>query len=162
MDIHRSKFAARSGFTLMELVLVMLVLSVVAATVVPALRNFAHGRELNDAAAQVVAVSNYARTQAIAEGRVYRLTLDLSAGTYQLTARTYDTFDALQNNMGHAFTVPEKVRMDCDFPPQQDGLYLEFRPTGRIDTGLIRLEDDAGNVKEIVCDGPTELFHIIE
>ena len=45
---------------------------------------------------------------------------------------------------------------------QPDGTYIEFRPTGRSDTGTIRLTDEEGNVKEVTCDTPTELFHVVD
>lgn len=166
-----SAVAGGGGFTLLELVLVMLVISLIAATVVPAMRNFAHGRRLGDSATHIVALVNYARAQAIAEGRTYRLNLDLTAGTYGLTARTYDSFDNLGNDFGQVFTVPEGMRLDCNFQPQPDGLYLTFRPNGRTDSGdqpggidslVIRLIDDDHSVKEIVCESPTELFHIVD
>jgi len=117
---------------------------------------------LNDAAAQIVALANYARTQSIAQGKIYRMSFDLANGSYVLTARTYDVFDKLGNEFGEQFTLPEGVRMDCDFQPQQDGLYLEFRSTGRNDTGTIRLTGDGGSVKQIVCESPTELYHVVD
>jgi type II secretion system protein H len=161
----------RDGFTLFELVLVLLVVALIAATVVPAMRNFAHGRRLGDAATQIVALANYARTQAIAEGKTYRLNLDMSAGTYALTARTYDAFEDLGNDYGELFQVPEGMRLDCNFSPQQDGLYVTFHPNGRTDAGdqpagvdslVIKLVDDDGNQKQIVCQSPTELFQIVD
>jgi hypothetical protein len=146
-------------------------------TVVPVMRNFARGRKLSDAAVQVMSLANYARTQSVAQGKNYRLNFDPQAGAYWLTARTYDQFQELGNELGQRFTLPEGVRMECDFQQQQQqgqdpGLYIEFRPSGRIDPNLqptdasgaiiVKLSDNDGTLKQIVCDTPTELFRIVD
>ncbi len=81
MVSHRDNLARRrSGYTLFELVLVMAVLLIAAGMAAPSLRNFARGRDAGDAAEQFVAVARWARTQAIAQGAVYRLNVDLTPG----------------------------------------------------------------------------------
>jgi prepilin-type N-terminal cleavage/methylation domain-containing protein len=183
---NRSHRRHRAGFTLLELVVVLLVVSVVAMTVVPVMRNFARGRKLSDAAVQVMSLANYARTQSVAQGKYFRLNFDPQAGAYWLTARTYDRFEELGNEFGQRFVLPEGVRMECGFQQQQpqqqqsqqqqqqqdSGPYIELRPSGRIDPNLqptdasgaiiVKLSDGDGTVKQIVCDSPTELFRIVD
>src|SRR5437868_7877478 len=82
---HRS--GIRPGFTLIELILVMAVLCIIAGLAVPMLNNFSRGRRPADCAAQVVAVAQWARTQAITQAIPYRLNLDPQSGTFWVTSR---------------------------------------------------------------------------
>jgi type II secretion system protein H len=153
--------STHSGFTLLELVLVMLVIAVAAAMVAPSLRGSVSGRRLGDAATQLVSLAQYARTQAVTQGRSYRLNVDVSARTYWLTSREYDVFQNLTNDFGRVISVPDGVGIECDIQRQDDGTYVEFRPSGRTDPATIRLRDDNNNVLVVACDSATELFHAV-
>jgi type II secretion system protein H len=178
-DLQRRHLRRGGGFTLLELVLVLLLLSLIASIVVPPMRNFGRGRKLGDAARDVVAATNYARSQAIAEGTAYRLYFDLNNRQFWLAARTTDSFQPPRTDWGQRFTLADGLKMEVDIQAlqtaqtpvalqqqqqkqSQSDLYVEFRPTGRIDTGTIRLSDEDGYVKEIVSESPTELYHIID
>ena len=75
MKVSRYKLVC--GLTLLELVLVMVIICTILAMAAPSLRGFFTSRETSDAAAQIVALTHLARSQAITEGRVYRLNLDV-------------------------------------------------------------------------------------
>ena len=147
------------GFTLVELVLVMLVIAVVVAMVAPSFHGANRGRRAGDTASQIVSLASYARSQAITQGKTYRLNLDPDAGTYELSKRDYDVFEVMGN---WSYSTPDGVRIACDLQPQQDGLYIEFRPTGRTDPAIIRVSDDDGMVIEVICESATELFHVAD
>ena len=147
------------AFTLIELVLVMLVIAVVVAIVAPSFHGANRGRRTGDTASQIVSLALYARSQAITQGKTYRLNLDPDAGRYELSVRDYDMFETLNN---WSYRTPDGVRIACDVQSQQDGLYIEFRPTGRTDPATIRVTDDDGMVVEVVCESATELFHVAE
>src|SRR2546428_10956970 len=78
----------RRGFTLLELIVVMLVLSVLFAMVAPSLSGFGAGRAAEQTASQIVTLSRWAREQAITEGRSYRLHLGPPNRIYFGTAPT--------------------------------------------------------------------------
>jgi prepilin-type N-terminal cleavage/methylation domain-containing protein len=147
------------AFTLVELVLVMVVISVIAAIVVPMLNGTARGRRKGDTASQIVALARLARTQAVTEGKTYRLNIDPNGGSYWLSVRDSDAFAVLGN---WSYSVPEGVRVECSLQPQQDGLYIEFKQTGRSDPATVFVRDDDGNSLQIVSESATELFHIAE
>src|SRR5437870_5038657 len=102
--------AAAAGFTLLELVMVMLILCIVALMAVPAFRFFAEGHQVDDCAAQIVSLAQWARTQAISRGVTYRLNLDPSARTYGLSVDQGDgTFAPVPEEFGRIFTLPDGV-----------------------------------------------------
>ncbi len=149
------------GFTLLELVLVMLILTVLMAMVAPTLSGAAKGRRTGDAATQLVAIAYYARSMAVTEGRTYRLNLDSTNNVYWLTVQDAGAFVDPVNGWGAPNRLPDGVRMQTDAPQQQDGTYLVFRSTGRVDPCYIRLTDEQNNISEIACESATELFRIL-
>ena len=74
----------------------MLILSTVLAMAAPSLRGFFTSRRLDDAAAQILALTQFARSQAISEGIVYRLNFDTRDRTYWLTAQKAGVFESLE------------------------------------------------------------------
>jgi general secretion pathway protein H len=72
------------GFTLLELLVVMAVLSLLLTTVPPLLSRALPGAELRGAAQQVTAGLRQARGRAIATGRDTALVLDLEARWFQV------------------------------------------------------------------------------
>lgn len=150
---------AHSGFTLLELVLVMAILLIVTAMAVPAFVS--RGREVRDCAARLVALTNWARTQAIVRGVTYRLNVDPQQRTFWLTVDQGDgTFVPVGEEFGRVFPVPDGWTIDWSVTPQADGSYVEFRTTGRTDPATIRLTADNGSVTSIVCGSATDTFHV--
>src|ERR1041385_6637144 len=76
-----------SGFTLLELVMVMVIFCIVMALAAPSLRGFWAGRQTRDAADQILTLTRWASSQAAADSQVYRLNLDTEARTYVVTSQ---------------------------------------------------------------------------
>jgi len=182
-DFRRGRLVV-AGFTLLELILVLLLLSVVLASAAPSLRVFSASRRVAEAAAQIVALAQYARTQAIAEGRVYRLNLDLEGGRYWVTAQTGGAFLTLENEFGRVFALPEGTRIVWVEPPPTPALaatpglqlpwqaatatslpatrdHLTFFPDGRAETARLRIYDRRDNVLDIACATPADRFRVV-
>ncbi len=107
----------RKGFTLIELILVLVVLAVIVTTVTVSMRNFARGKEASNTAVQLVAIANYARSQAISDGRTYRLTFDPQANTYRLTAQDGGNFVDLGTEWGQTFKIPGDLKIAVQTQP---------------------------------------------
>jgi type II secretion system protein H len=155
MRLQRS----HAAFTLIELMLVMVVIAFAAAMVVPLLGNSAKGRRAGDNAAQIVSLTQYARSQAVSLGKTCRVVLDLEARSYAIAVQDTEGFVVLDN---WTFYLPEGVWLETDIPEQQDGVYIEFKPTGRTDPATIRVRDENGAVVEVVCESATEMFHVVD
>jgi Tfp pilus assembly protein FimT len=149
------------GFTLFELVLVMLLLTVVMALAAPSLRGFIIGRKGTDAAAQFIAVGRYAREQAISSGVTYALSVDVTQGTYWLTAQRGSSFHELGNEFGRQFHFPEGTVAQWEPGASVDDGRMYFFPDGRTEAAVLQLTGAGGQVFEIGCRSETEPLTIL-
>lgn len=168
--------AARGGFTLVELILVMVIAAVAATVAAPALRLFLGGRALHQVAERLVSLGGYAATRAVAEGRVYRLEIDGRARVYRLQGRDDDEFAPLGQDFGRDFSLPDGVVLDwleAPLTPGETGLpgrpappapggavageevkWVHFYPDGRIDPFRLRLVGPRGEALVVACPSP--------
>jgi prepilin-type N-terminal cleavage/methylation domain-containing protein len=163
MRANRIYHGRDEGFTLLELILVMVILSTVLAMAAPSLRGFFASRQTHDTAAQILALTQLARSQAISEGIIYRLNFDTTEHTYWLTAQQAGTFEELQTGFGQIFTLPKDMVMELDDIEEQDrDMFLAFTPQGTVTAGTVRLIDRRGRALEVTCPTVTESFSIVE
>jgi prepilin-type N-terminal cleavage/methylation domain-containing protein len=163
MNASERKYGRDRAFTLLELILVLVILSTVLAMAAPSLRGFFASRQTHDTAAQILALTQFARSQAISEGIVYRLNFDTLERTYWLTARQAGAFERLKTEFGQRFTLPKDMVMELDELDEEEGqTFLKFTPQGTVTAGVVRLIDRAGRALEITCPTVTESFSIIE
>jgi type II secretion system protein H len=128
------------GFTLIELIAVMLLVAIMAAIVSPSLSAFSAGRRLNDTAVSMMAMLDMARAYAASEGRPYRFNLDLEKRRYWLTAQDASAFVELGTDLGQYIELPEDVTVTWEAPEGQAQVgYLQITPLGEIDPAAIKL-----------------------
>jgi type II secretion system protein H len=85
---------ARRGFTLIELILVMALLTIVISLTAPRLSRFFHGRTLDSEARRLLALTRSGQSRAASEGMPMDLWVDAEQGTFGLQAEpSYDTSD---------------------------------------------------------------------
>jgi prepilin-type N-terminal cleavage/methylation domain-containing protein len=183
---HTGKMPVLRGFTLVELILVMVVICIVLAITSPSLRGFFASRQTADLATNFLYLTKYARSQAIVQGRPYRLNVD--NGTFWLTAQENGNFVALGNDMGRRFDLPDGATLTLNIQTQEDDktttpgstlaqlqtnarqqssaagqpeLYLQFYPSGRCEQASVQIVGKQGEVFNIVCPSATESFRIL-
>ena len=159
------------AFTLLELILVMVILAVLATIVAPHLGGVSPGHSANDTARQMLAMSQYAQSQAIAEGLPYRLNFDTGKLEFWLTAQSTNSAQFVApGRIGYrdrATAGAGVARMSVNVPPQPDGSYVQFLPSGRTDPIIapngfeITLTDIEGHNLVVACQTPTEPFRIL-
>jgi prepilin-type N-terminal cleavage/methylation domain-containing protein len=172
------------AFTLIELIFVMAIMAVVVGLIAPSLRGFALGRRTYNTASTLLGLTQYAHSQAISEGRIYRLNFDAGSRSFWLTADSGGSFTAPSNDFGQRFQAESNATMEVDIAPrviplneqdgstpgmpppprtsgQQGGQYVEFQPSGRTDTAKVYLRDNLGTTIEIACESATEPFRIV-
>ena len=159
--IHHSSFCIRSvcirrGFTLMELVVVMLILSVLFAMVAPSLGGFGAGRKAAQTASQILTLSRWAREQAITEGRTYRLVFDPANQLYQAMAANGPVFEPTGTDFGRPFSIPDGVEVTVEASQSDGTTYLEFLPSGRSQPARVRVVSKNGQETVLATLSATE------
>jgi len=149
-----------SGFTLIELILVMSILVFVVAMIAPSLRGFGVGRRKNDMATLLVGIANYGRTQAVTEGRTYRLIFDAQKPGFQLAVQAGSVYRPLAGDYGNKIEFVDGLQLRTDIAPQPDGIHLDFHPDGRTDPAHVWITDKLGDTVEVACESATEMFRV--
>jgi type II secretion system protein H len=163
--ICHSAFRIRSrGFTLLELIVVLLVMSILFAMAAPSMTGFGAGRAASQTASQIVSLARWAREQAISEGRTYRLNFvatNSSGPVYFVTASEGAVFDRVPMEFGRNFTVPDGVGVESETPQVAGVPGLEFFASGRCEPGHIRITSRDGAVTELACLSATEPLRVV-
>ena len=138
----------------------MLVICIAVAMAAPSLRGWNRGSQHRDAADQILTLTRYARTQAIADAKTYRLNVDTQKGTCWLTMQDGQNFVNHDTNLGIVFTIPDGARLqliDAQGTPLQS---VDFYPSGRAQIGQIRLTSSNNDVTTIECATPAEGYAV--
>jgi len=155
----------KSGFTLVELLLVMVILAVIAALSTPALRGFNRARLLPNTSQELVNTARWCQIQAIAEGVTYRLNFDASGGTWSVTKDdgTELNFTPVATNfIPEIYTLPQGITLETDIPKTKDGgEYVSFGPGGRCEMATITLHSDNVSVA-VTVDTPLGTYHVVK
>ena len=163
MKVCTRQYGRDRGFTLLELILVMVILSAVLAMAGPSLRGFFTSRKTHDTAVQILSLTQYARSQAITEGVIYRLNFDTLENSYWLTSQQEGVFEELGIEFGRIFTLPKDMVMELeDLDTDEGRMFVRFTPQGTVTAGTVRLIDKSGRALEVTCPTVTESFFIIE
>lgn len=151
-----------SGFTLLELVLVLAVIAVAISVVAPSLSGFAKGRGPINAAGLFVTTARWARAQAITSGNVYHLNIDTTAGKWWLSADNGSTTSDVSGDFA-GYTLPDGVSMTTDAPKAQNSnaQVIDFDPSGRSDPGTVHFSGPRGGSADVGCDTPADLYHVL-
>ncbi len=154
--------AKARGFTLLELVLVMMLLAVMLAVAAPSLRGFTAGSRSRDAVTQVVALAQFAKSRAATDSKVYRLNVD--GTSYWLTMQEGESFIPTGTDFGQTFSLPAGMRVELvpaianrTFDPTG----ISFYPDGRSDTAVFRLTDADEKITLLACPSPAESFRVV-
>jgi len=140
----------------------MVIICTVLAMAAPSLHGFFGSRRTADAASQIVALAHFASTQAVSEGRTYRLNLDLDKSTYWLTRQEGSAFVSSANEFGRVFRLPDGTTASWRTQPGDPGRdYVEFLPDGRSETATLRLTGRRGEIFDVTCPSPVERFSVV-
>jgi Tfp pilus assembly protein FimT len=144
-----SRRTFRAAFTLLELILVMLVITIAVGIIAPLLVNFAQGRKTSNAAVMILALARYARTQAAEEGAIYRMNFDgnkiyLStdggsegAGFQRVAASDFGNDYTLPDGVQIQYTVNPRPLTQVQFPDLlQTGTVQQEQPLNGQQNGL--------------------------
>ena len=155
----------QAGFTLIEIGLVLLIISVIVALVVPRFRDQSHA-ELVAQTRKLATTFRFLQHEAILNGRVYRLNFDLDQQRYFVTSAEgeeadMDAFTQETGILGRDVALPASMQIaDVDVPMITGKLYegiafTHFYPDGYVDPTVVHLDNGQEVYTLYVADGLT-------
>lgn len=158
---NRRRTTAPGGFTLLELIVVLLVIGVVLGLASPSLRGFFTGRKTADVALDVVSMTQWAHSQAVSQGRPYRMNFD-SQGHCWLTTQRAGAYVDVPGEETRRLSIPEGVRVTLETTSTQEAAsFIQFYPSGRTQAAKIKITGPKSERFVVACDGPADRFRIL-
>jgi type II secretion system protein H len=155
-----------SGFTLIELIIVLTILGVLAAAVVPLFRASTEKMREERAMRDLYASLKFAQERSISEMTEYRLYLDTKGNRYW-TARLANetdgkkTFTEITEPSNDVTVLPDGVTLTKPKARQDrklDASYVAFYPNGACDVASITLERKNGKAMTVSTKGKLGQF----
>jgi Tfp pilus assembly protein FimT len=135
---------------MVELILVMVVICVILGAAAPSLRGFFTSRQTANAAARLMALIQYARAQAIADGCNYRLNFDTTQNQYWLTTQSGSSFATINTENGTTYSLPEGATFDLQADPNATVTdHIDFYPNGSTSAAAIGVVGRQGDEQQI-------------
>ena len=135
------------GFSLIELMIVLILISLSVALIAPTLSRFLRTVELKGTAKKVSGILRYYRSEAVNKGRVYQVLFDsnLREIRVQSMGSTEEKDEKTEEKISKmTYLLPEGIRMkEIDIPSPQypsDFPLIEFYPNGGSNGGSILLD----------------------
>jgi Tfp pilus assembly protein FimT len=165
---RRAQGTRAGGFTLLELTLVLVLIGMTMALVAPSLRGFAESHRAGDLAMRLVSMTEWARSNASAQGQVTRLNVDPQGESCWLTVQRGGAFVPHEDDIAKPLEMPEgssvalRWESASSTPTLASGeAYIQFYPTGRCDVATLTLTAASGETFVMTCDSPAEPYHIL-
>ena len=154
---------AASGFTLVELILVMAILAAVMALSVPSLSRSLRERSLEQEAARFLALTEFARNEAVSQGVPMVIWVDAQARRFGLEPKT----DYGGNEVRREYTLHPDVQFELSSRTglQDNNQVMEFAPEGTPDPASIEsvgMLDRYGSVRLIAKRSDGWGYEIVE
>ena len=146
------------GFSLIELIVVMILLSLTGALVVPSLSRFSKGVELKGAVKRVAAILRFSRSEAVNQGRVYQVVFDADMRQVRVQPvvaeeKKAEGEPAPEKPSEKVYSMPPNVQIkevkveEPEFPSELPT--IEFYPNGGSNGGSVLLDGGDGKVFKI-------------
>lgn len=154
------RWGGSGGFTLLELMAVVVVVGLVAAMAMPSISTGLQRWRLRTAVLEMNTMLKFTRTQAVARRQAFQLVLDRSRNVYWLD-RPNAAMDAEQaEGLGRRLiALPAGVRFGSvrigDREAASDRLTMMFFPYGTNTGGVVQVVDDRGQGYQIALDQVT-------
>ena len=155
----------RKGFTFIELLVVLVIISISAAFVGPRIAGSMSNMNLKTASRKIAATLRYARSQAVSESRTYAAFFDLDKNRVTIkggvtSGNGEDENDGIARNQKNrllkSYTLPDDVRLDKGVSGEQEidsGFFqIIFLANGASSGGGVFLRNDRGNQYVVTVD----------
>ncbi len=141
------------GFTLLEIVVVMLILIVTLGLVLPQTSSLFIRSDLKSSSRRLAGAVSYARSQAMLEGRFWELTMDLDTGDFWASPAG-ETEDKDQEPDSKRSLDGEVRFLDVhkmqEEQTSEGRVVLRFQPKGMVEPAVIHLSGSGNEAKTLL------------
>ena len=130
----------QTGFTLIELIIVLLIIGVSASIVGVAINRSSGNHQLKTFAREVSAVLRYARSQAVAEKRMYCFFIDSREGMLKLYTENTGTDSEEKFLQVLDRSIPQELQIVLT-GRDADSSFIEFFPIGNSTGGVVEVSN---------------------
>ncbi len=127
--VHRKNIPVRAGFTLVEMMIILLIIGIMAGLAAPPMFRYVQSNNLRTTADRMMADMNYARSLAISNDQVLQFRVD---------ANGYQILDPISDQVLRGGPFKKGLKLDT---PQT----ANFFPWGMADGTVFNLSNGSGN-----------------
>jgi type II secretion system protein H len=155
----------RAAFTLVELMVVLVIISIITSVVVAEMGGSFQDALLRSCTRQMVSICNAAYGRAVATGHAHRVALDLETGRYVIERRRRGhEFVPVENTADAKGQIDPRIRVDVrvqgeSLTPPGD---ITFYADGTADDCQVKLTDRAGDTRFLRIDPVTSRVEVGE
>lgn len=137
LSAKRYPLSDKRGFTLLELIVVIAIISVTLGLLMPVFRKTFSDIQLNTCVQDMVSLIRYAQERAIVENTTLRFNLDTKEGSYWLTKKEQDkdTFSGLSEKLGRKHTIASGLQIETKEST------IDFYSDGELSPAQIRIRN---------------------
>ncbi len=155
------RYRHQSGFTLIELILVLAIIGAMLAVVAPSLGRLWGKTQVADTAGQVRAMAEFARGRAVADGRPCRLVIDTTDHLCWIEQLDAGGFVRPASSLGKKVELDPTVSITTDATGQAlDLLTLRVEPDGRAEVIQFTLVGRDGRTLVVFTRSMTEPYRV--
>ena len=147
------RFLSLTGFTLIELALVGVLILVIIAGSMPLFRKTFRGLELENSARNIAKIVRYGQERAIVEANTFKINFDFDKKIYWLTQLDKGEFKKIKNErFGEIFSIPEAIAIEGDkktaiFYPDGRSEKLDIKLTSGGESSYVTVSGRPGYVR---------------
>ncbi len=148
-----------AGFTLVELLLVVIILGILAGMAVPSFRKTYSSLEINNAANNLAILMRYAQARAAVERINYRLNFDPENKSCWLERKSSSDsgiFEKVSSKFTRSIAFPKDIKVEPDLK------IVNFYPDGRIDNVMIYLKQDGKEIYAVSTKGQVGYVEVLD
>jgi type II secretion system protein H len=175
---------SRAGFTLMELMVVLVLIGIVTAMIIPEMKGTFQDALLRSTGRELISAFNLTSSQAVSLNQLHRVRLDPSTGRYLVERRVFEKgqedFVPARDLPGGAGELDSRIAIEVRKPgetpsgaseggpaaaesdAQSQDVVFAFYPDGTADAGEILLRDRDGFQLALRINPITARTHIVE
>ena len=151
---RQSPSGNQSGFTLLEIIIVMLIVGMMAVLIAPAVRSGIDSIRFRTSIRQLVSTLRYSRSKAISTKENVVVEIDFAKGSYRILGiKLPDEEDEKRSPTGALPDGAFFTEWETTYVSENDGVQaITFYPKGNATGGTLRIEDRHGKPLEILIN----------